>query len=262
VGFVRAYDQRRISGEMKTLLIEKPRDTFHEFIAGVRAATSSVIVHADSIPKGLQHFANRLNDIQIAVCTVERDPNEAIGFVKQVRSAAQQAMVSAPRTLILTRESQPEWASDTFEKLGVEQLLRTFPDQVFEKLRLIRWQLRLRKSLPTLYIRCRHDLVVAAGFRPANHLADLSIGGRLRDLVRYFGLYPNMEHTTRMLADELAISLQSVKTYMLRLREAVNRLHRRGMITFEGHHIFWTEKRPGGFVHGLRANVVFISAEQ
>src|SRR5437879_5287607 len=152
---------------MKTLLIEEPEDTFREFIAGVRAATGSVIIHEDTIPRGLQRFASSLDDIHIAVCTIDRDPVEAIRFVKKVRSVAHQAMVSTPRIVILTREPQPEWALDTFERLGVDHLLRSSPE-VFEKLRLIRWQLRSKKSLPTLYIMRRHGHVAAVGFLPTN----------------------------------------------------------------------------------------------
>jgi hypothetical protein len=247
---------------MKTLLIERPGGAFHEFIAGVRTATECPIVHADSIAEGLRHFENGYNNIQIAVCTIERDPNEAIRFVKQIRSLAQQAMVTAPRTFILTTEPQPEWASDTLEKLGAEHLLRGFHDQIFAKLRLVRWQLRSKKSLPTIYITRRHGLVSAVGFRPTSHIADLAIGAKLRELVRYLGLYPTTEHTTRMLADELGVSMQSTKVYVGRLREAANRLYREGKIPCEGKDLFWTETRPGGFVHGLRANVVFIDAEQ
>ena len=247
---------------MKTLLVEKPQETFREFIAGVRVATRSVIVHADSIPRAIEHVTNYHDDIRIAICTIERDPYEAIQFVKQVRSVTQQAMLAFPRILILTRESQPEWASDKFEKLGVDCFLRTYPDQIFEKLRLIQWQLRTKKYLPTLYVTRRQGYVVAAGFRSATDSADLLVGAKLRELIHYFAVHPNTEHTTGMLAEELGVSFQSAKMYVHRLREAVDQLQRDGKIPFEGRNVFLTEKRIGGFVYRLRANVVFIDGEQ
>jgi hypothetical protein len=84
--------------------------------------------------------------------------------------------------------------------------------------------------------------------------------GEVRDTGCVFRGRHSVRHQV-WVPEELGISLQTAKMYMFRLRKAADRLHRAGKIPGRGKDIFWTQGRPGGFVHVLRANVVFVDIE-
>jgi hypothetical protein len=130
-------------------------------------------------------------------------------------------------------------------------LRREVPQAVYEEARLAFWKRATRRHETTILIDCRnghHFLFVGS---PA---APVRLGMQLTRLAVLL-LSGSESYTVEFLADELGICRQSVKKYFFDLRRAFVQAQMQcaGPVL----ELFWMEKRPGGSVCGVRANVVW-----
>ena len=153
-----------------------------------------------------------------------------------------------------TRRLQIQEASKCW-KLHVTCMLRDSWPAIFEEVRKALWLRQTRKMKSTIrFSRYQghyvlHQCVdmtqahISVAFQPAK-VAVILTGG----LVAY---------TVQRIADELGVCCQTVKKYMWELRErsllAQQELH----VLEPDKDIFWMERRAGGTVCGIKANLIW-----
>jgi nucleoside-diphosphate-sugar epimerase len=84
---------------------------------------------------------------------------------------------------------------------------------------------------------------ICVGFQPAKQAVVLA-GGRIA-------------YTVEEIADILGVTRPTVKKYMWELREGDLLAQQELQILEPDRNIFWTERRPGGAVLGIKANIIW-----
>jgi hypothetical protein len=239
---------------MSILLIERSVATTESLKIQIERTIGWRVTHVQSFPEGLQNLAASKDKVRIAVFTLEGDGCRAFGFIKALTKLGVIGKIERPFILALSHTSQPPDVADRFEKLGTHLLLRKCPEQIVETIKKLQWQARKTNGLPTIMMQRRGGYIttVRANYRAVTE--DLGVGPRLCALAGYLVVHSRTEHSTEMLADVLGISKASLKEYFHRLRVAFDRIRHKLGIAMRGRDVFWTRRKPGGHVHGLKAN--------
>ena len=237
------------------LICEKSTDSTAALRNDLERATGWRALHAESSSEGFRCASSIRNRLKVVIVTTGRDSSEAQNFIRQVKNASAANGIECPRLLVLSLVSQGPEVAVAFEKLGAHYLLRAYSEQVVEVVKKIQWQCRTKKSLPTITVRRLAGHVAQISVKSGCGEAQIEAGPKLRQLAEYLVLHSRTEHTTEMIADALGVCRQSVKEYLLRLRQAFNRACEGTSISASGEHVFWTRKISGGYVHGTSANV-------
>jgi hypothetical protein len=238
------------------LLLERPTANLQQLITDLQTATGWRVRHVCSPPDTIRELCST-NDVKVVILTVDQTLEPVIRLIRQARFAAESRGYDQLGILVLSWIPQAASSLSLLEDLNVEYLLRRDTDQIVEKIRMAQWRMRIRRGMPTLIVRRRDGHAVAILAKGATALEELRVGPRIRSLAEYLVMNSRTSHSTESLADALGICRQSVKEYLFRLREAFDRVRVRMGIFTPGRKTFWTEKRPGGYVHGIRANIRF-----
>jgi len=213
--------------------------------------------HVCSPAEVLSQISSQSEGFKIVVLTVDQALDPILRLIRDVRAISEGRGFDQVGILVLSWISQPAAAFSSLEDIGIECLLRRDPDQVTDKVRTMLWRMRTRKGIPTLVIRRRNGHVVGILAMNSKAAEELPVGPRIRVLAEYLAVNSRTAHSTESLADALGICRQSVKEYLLRLRKAFDMVRTQLGISTPGRNAFWTERRPGGYVHGVRANIRF-----
>jgi DNA-binding NarL/FixJ family response regulator len=236
------------------LLVEERTPSAAALASDLAKATHWQILFAESEDSAAQCISAVRGELKIVIMTIS-DRGTALRCIRRVRAEAAAARIACPRILVLSSVSQSPDVAFLFKKLGANYLLRSYPIQVIEIVKQIQWELRLKKSLPTIVVHRRDGHVQAVVIRMGPLEKMMKLGPRLRVLIEHLVLYSRDEHTTKMIADTLGICTVSVKEYMFRLRRAFDAALAGQNLGFRGDNVIWTKKRAGGYVHGIKANV-------
>jgi hypothetical protein len=237
---------------MSILLVEpaSPNDSLCDQI---ERATGWPVIQARSFHEALQNLSGNSSTARIAAFTIGNDDG-AFRFIKATMKISMMRGTERPLFLALSCASQPPEVAVRFEKLGVQLLLRKYPEQILESIKKLQWQSRTTKHLPTIHVQRSSGHISAVTVKYGAQNEELGIGPRLRSMAGYFVVHSKTRSSTEMLADALGISRQSVKEYLLRLRSAYDRIRPKLGTVLRGKDIFWTRRAPGGYVHGLQAS--------
>lgn len=221
----------------------------------IEKSTGMTVAQVLTYREGLETLLATRQKVEIAAFTVNGNPEPTLRFIKAVNRLAATGRTLRPFLLALSITSQqPEFAA-RLDKFGIQLLLRKYPDQIVEAVKKLQWQARTTNCLPIITIERLGGQVVGVRVQHRGVTDRLCVGPRLRPLAAYFAVNRRTEHSTQTLADVLGISPQSVKEYLLRLRDAFDRIREKLGISLYGKDVFWTRRMPGGHVHGLKANV-------
>jgi hypothetical protein len=182
---------------------------------------------------------------------VTTNPQLPVGskIVESIRSRATGLPVLPPDIILLFHNSPPLLDTLKCRELGIMCMRRDFPQTVYEEARLVFWKRATRKYKAMIRVDYRegHHLVFAG--LPPTHV---EMGSQLTRFAVIL-LSGNGSYSLEYVADELGVCRQSVKKYFLDIRRAFARAQPQ----FDWDEIFWMERRPGGTVCGVRANVIW-----
>ncbi len=236
---------------MKTLVIEAYSAETQVFIEELNGAIGCNVYHAQSVEAGLQVLRDQHPDAVI----VNLDLLNVEGWrvVERIRCEARDVRIRCPYVILLSAKPRPLSDAAKCRELQAVCMFRDFWPAIWEELRVIFWMHQFRKFRSTIRVdfngasyslhlcagRSSTQMLVAA--RPAE-LAVLLAGGR-----EYY--------TVEEIADALGVCRRTVKKYMRELREASLQAQRDLLIPEPDTRIFWMERRPGGTICGVKANI-------
>lgn len=236
---------------MNALLIEPYTPDTYAFIDGLHHLTHCRVRHDETLVEGLRTMEQVYCDA-ILVTISHQAPN-ARSVVESIRRRAVDLVVRPPQVFVLSDKHFPISDAIRCRDLGAICMRRDLPQAVYEEAQIAFWRRVARK----------HDMTIRVDYRNGHHFlyvgsppVHVELGTRLARLAVLL-LSGNESYTVEFLADELSVCRQSVKKYFLDLRQAFIRAEVQFNIGRLADEIFWMEKRPGGTVCGVRANVVW-----
>lgn len=240
----------------KVLFIEAPTEATAILLNCVQRALRWKVVHAPAFGDPLTD-PNLQGDVKALIVTLGSNCSEASRYLSDFKEAAALRGIVSPSVVVLSPFRQrPDWAA-RFERLGATYLLRAYPDQTCDVLKKLEWQDRVAGGRVTLIIQRTAGHVAGVRLQIGSQKIPLRLGPRLRAFIEHLALNARTEHTTEMLADALGIQAQCVKEYLFRLRRVLDDVFGEACVPVRGEDVIWTSKVPGGFLHGLHANIVF-----
>jgi len=237
---------------MNVLIIEPYVPDTCALIEGLRGMTHSRVSQAETLAEGFTAMEETYFDIVLV--TIHRQASLAAKVLKQIRSHATHLLVRPPDVILLVDGLLPMQEALRCRELGTMCMRRDLPQAVYEEARLMFWKRATRK----------YDVTFRVDFRNGHHFlfagsppVRVELGAQLTRLAVLL-LGGNESYTVEFLADELSVCRQSVKKYFRDLRQAFVQVQTQlGIASCMQTEIFWMEKRPGGTVCGVKANVVW-----
>jgi DNA-binding XRE family transcriptional regulator len=185
---------------------------------------------------------------------VSEDTDEALRFPDRLRAFAAKDLIRYPYLIALGSEVLPPNFGAKCIELDMGFILRESTKQIHATVKAIYWRLRTKKRRVTIrveYIRGRYVFHLCG----ANGSNEMRLGVQLGKLLLMLARGGHF-YTVETLADELGISKQSVKKYMKALRVAFDSAKEGLLISETSEDVFCMERRVGGTICELRANVV------
>ena len=239
---------------MRVLCIEKCSSATYPFIDGLHATTHCSVYHDESLDAGLCTMRQRYFDLVLV--TFEQPPTRAWEIVDRIQSCAKDLPIRCPQVILLSEKPLPVPDALKCRDLGAMSMLREFPQPVYEEAKLAFWKRATRK----------HDLILRIDFCNGHHTISLGIGSSFVPLELGTQLTKkvlilaggNESYPVEFIADELGICRQSVKKYMAESRHASIVAQGKLPVADPIKDVFWMERRPGGTVCGINANIVWV----
>jgi DNA-binding NarL/FixJ family response regulator len=244
---------------MKILYFDANEILLPSFASGLQLVSGCEVLTVHSLEEGLQAARDNLASIHLVLVTLSSRPEYGLQFLRNLRELSDGMMFDCPRFLVLTSYPlslrYPGYLK-RFQVIGARCILHSDDEAAYEEVRQMMTDLRYCKSWPTLLL--HHGLLgtvsILAGPARALHW---NPGPRLLPLLVLLARSRQRGFSTGELANALAISVHSVKIYIQRLRQDFDRIRTELGIQMPGKDVVWTERRPGGFVHGLCANIIW-----
>lgn len=232
------------------LLIEPYTPETYQLMEGFHGLANCHVLHSPTVEDGLLTMERTYCDVVLV--SIGSQPPNASKTVEQIRLRAADILVRSPEVMLLFDKPLPVPDALRCKELGAMCLWRGFPQAIYEEVRLAFWKRATRKHAATIRVDYRngHHLLFA-GSPPTR----VDLGAQLTRMAVL--VLSDCSCTVEFLADELGICRQSVKKYFLDLRLAFERLQTQCEVGARPDEIFWMEKRPGGTVCGVRANVIW-----
>jgi hypothetical protein len=223
------------------------------FLEELNAATGCSPHYAQSLDEGL----SMMKEKRVAAMLVNLDEQggKAWQVVGRIRSEARDAFMRCPHLILLSARELPIEDVRKICKLHFVWMRREWWPAIFQEVRRALWTREPQKMNSTLrfehhqghYVlyHCldRASAHIPVPFQPTK-LAVVLAGG----LTAY---------TTEQIADTLGVTRPTVKKYMRELREGDLLAQRELQILESDRNVFWTERRTGGTVHGIMANILW-----
>ena len=238
---------------MKLLLIEPYAPETYPFISGLHEATYCDVLHAQSLDEGLSTMKEKR--VSVMIVNLDKQEGKAWQVAERIRSEARDAFIRCPYLIFLSARKLPIEDIRKCCKLDVAWMLREWWPAIFQEVRRALWIREPQKMNSTLRFECHQGHHVLYQCVDA---ASEQIGVAFQVAKLAFILTGGLNsYTLQSIADELGVCCQSVKKYMWELRErsvlAQQKLH-----VFEPDRgIFWMERRAGGTVCGIKANIIW-----
>jgi hypothetical protein len=198
-----------------------------------------------------------MKDKRPSVMLVNLDEQEGKAWqvAEQIRSEARDALMKIPSLIFLSAQELPIEDVRKICKLHFVWMRREWWPAILQEVRRALWIREPQKMNSTLrfehhqgHYTLHHcfdtaSAQICVGFQPAK-LAVVLGGGRAA-------------YTVEEIANILDVTRPTVKKYMWELREGDLLAQKQLQIVEPDRNIFWTERRPGGTLLGIRANIVW-----
>jgi hypothetical protein len=195
--------------------------------------------------------------VGLIVFFLETTPDAGIDFVRKVREFCSYAAIPCPRFLVRTPGNLPPGYLRRFRALAAECVVCGFPKQLYATAKEMVFETICENGKPTIVAeRVAHQLRFWI-LGPAGREL-LAIGPRLFRLMNFFSINFGMELSTVQLAEAADLTLAYVRVYLNRLRQRFDEAAMNAGLTISGKDVFCTYRKDGGFVHVMRAKVLFI----
>lgn len=235
---------------MNALVIERYSTETYVLIDGLNEASRCRVRHKETVDEGLYEMEQVYFDLILV--TIDADVTVGSEIVERIRVRANDLVVPCPQVIVLFRGALPVPEAAKCKAMTAAYLRRSIPQAIYDETCIASWQSRTT----------RHSVTISVEFRNGHHFfyyggsnKPLEMGAQLSRLAAILASGCDF-YSAEYLADELGVCRQSVKKYCCELR--------RVFASAADHadqgrrdDIVWMEKRPGGSICGLRANVIW-----
>ncbi len=235
---------------MKILLVEESSAAMDCLIRDLRAVTAASIEHANTFDVGLRKIMLGHGSIDIVLFTIGA-PEDAVQFPRQVRMMTAKAVIRCPLFVALSASPLPLPCARMCMDRQIVYLLREYPGQVVEIVKVLLSKLRCpKKPWPAIRIEFlgQHYKFSLCGPTSSEDILVSNQIGRLLRLLLVSGC------TVETVADRLGIGVRSVKQYMRTLRLILKCLLEQMDMNEPPGGLVWVRRESGGTVCGIRAN--------
>lgn len=195
--------------------------------------------------------------VGIIVFFLEAIPEMGLAFVRNVREFCSFSAIRCPRFLVLTPGNLRRGYRCKFRTFGAECIVYGFPEQLYATAGEMVFEAICENGKPTIVVERVAHRTEFWLLGPAGREL-FSVGSRLLPMMNYFAIHFGTELSTADLAEATETTLVSVRVYLDRLRERFDEAARKVGVTIAGKDVFCTFRKDGGFMHVLRARVLFI----
>lgn len=237
----------------RTLLVERYSMEVQFFIENLNEATGCSPYYAQSLDEGLSTMKE--NRVSVMLVNLDEHEGKAWQVAERIRSEAQEAFMRCPYLIFISARHLPTEEVRKCCKLHAAWLLREWWPAIFQEVRRALWIREPQKMNSTIRFE-RHQghyalyhcenmasAHICVGFQPAKQAVVLA-GGRIG-------------YTVEEIADVLGVTRPTVKKYMWELRKGDLLAQKELQILEPDRNVFWTERRPGGAVLGIKANIIW-----
>jgi hypothetical protein len=237
----------------KTLMVERYSMEAQFFIEELNEAAGSSPYYAQSLNEGLRTMKEKR--VSIMLVNLDEQGGKARPVAERIRAEARNAHMKCPHLIFLSARELPIEDVREIYKLQYAWLRREWWPAIFQEVSRAlcireprKWNSTIRFEHYQGHYALYHcdDLAsahICVGFQPAKQAVVLA-GGRIA-------------YTVEEIADILGVTRPTVKKYMWELREGDLLAQQQLQIVEPDRNVFWTERRPGGTVIGIRANVIW-----
>jgi hypothetical protein len=213
--------------------------------------------YASCADEVFRYLKSEQDAVGIIVFFLEAIPEVGVAFVRKVREFCSFAAIRCPRFLVLTPGNLRLGYRHKFRTFGAECIVYGFPEQLYATAGEMIFEATCENGKPTFVVeRMAHNTKFWL-LGPAGREL-IAIGPRQFSILNCFAINFGTELSTADLAESADITLASVRVYLDRLRERFNEAAQKVGVTIAAHDVFCTFRKDGGFVHLLRARVLFI----
>lgn len=235
---------------MRILIIEEWSSATDNLIQELHTGTCSSIEHAGTFDEGLYKIMQKHGSIDIVLYTIAPTSSDALVFPERVRAMADDSLLRCPHFVLLALAPLSLPCAVKCMDRQVVYLLRDYPKQIVETVRVLLWKMRSSKPGPTIRIEfcggC-YRFFICGPTTSEEIRVSVQIGRLLLLLLR-------RTCTVDMLADALSISRQSVKKYIRELRQIIELTMQRVHLAEPSVDVLWMKRGPGGTLCCLQAN--------
>ena len=204
----------------------------------------------------LHRLKSEKDAVGIIIFFLETNPETGLAFLQKVREFCAFATILCPRFLALTPGSLSPGYRHKFRAFGARCIVYGFPAELYATVSEMIFEIKCENGKPTIVVdraahRTKFWLLGPAGREL------IAIGPRQLPLMNYFAINYGLELSTADLAEAIESTLVSIRVYLDRLRRKYDEAAQKVGVTIAGKDVFYTIRNDGGFVHVLRARVLF-----
>jgi hypothetical protein len=213
--------------------------------------------HASSIEDATRQLEVERDRIGVVVFFLDSHPETGLSFVRDVKELCELSAIRCPHFVVLTPGDLDAGYLRQFRMAGAECRVYGFPKELHATVRRIAFERACENGKPNIVVeralhRTKFYLVGPSGREV------LAYGPRLMPMMNAFAVNFGTELSTAELAETADILVGSVRVYLMRLRAGYEKAREKVGVCVPAKAVFCTLRKDGGFVHVLKARVVFI----
>jgi DNA-binding NarL/FixJ family response regulator len=237
---------------VKTLVIEAYSAETQVFMEELNAATGCNVYHAQSVDAGLRVVRDQRPDAVLV--NLDQLNVEGWQVVERIRCEAREARERCPYVILLSARPRPVSDAAKCRELQAVCMFREFWPAIWEELRIVFWVRQFRKHKSTIRIEF-NGASYSLHFSAGRSSTQMRVAARPAELAVLLAR-GRESYTVEEIADALGVCRQTVKKYMRELREASLQAQRDLLVSEPDTRIFWMERRAGGTICGVKANII------
>lgn len=241
---------------MKILIIDSVHAACITLARGIKANLGFDAVCASSTLEALVRLEVERDTISLIVLNLELGPDAGLLFLEAVRQFCRASVIRTPKFLILTPGALTPGYEERFGIFGAQCLLQGYAMQTYASIRKLIFVANCAQGKVTILVNRSwpESQFLILGTARSELIA---CGPKIHPLMNYFAVNFCTELSTAGLAEVADIALASVRVYLARLRARYDEARLRVGIDTPGTSVFFTKRKDGGYVHMLRARVLF-----
>jgi hypothetical protein len=223
----------------------------------LRSALGLEILIAGSRDEMFRLIETHKDAIGVVIYFIDEGPELGMAAVRRIKETSRDAAVRCPRVLILTAGNLSAAYESRFRAMGAECLIHGYPNQMHATVRRMIFEAKCENEKSTIVVDRSDGTSRFYWLGPAKR-ESISCGPRLLKLMNYFAINFGVEISTETLAEIAGTTVSSVKVYLKRLRYRLELASENAGVAISGRQVICTFRKDGGYVHVLRARVLFV----